>query len=242
MIERTRLAAPHRPLAWMGLFFAFFLGILLPGCNGGKDEPEARSCAETTECDFGQSCLDGLCTARTCATSDGCPIGSFCKGGSCDPGCETTDDCYPDEACNEGVCEARGCRNTTLDCSFGEFCDIATGDCYAAGNSYCEPCVADSSDADQCGSEENLCLSWGQYGDFCGVECDNSTDCPVGYDCIPVGDNAGNIFTKQCITYCWLYGQEGERPAARPLPPSALPECPTVIRTEGDAPAAGAPR
>jgi hypothetical protein len=211
------------------LLLLLFLPLLaLVAC--GDDDETAVTCVETTECAFGESCLDGVCTARSCATSAGCPIASFCDAGSCTQGCQNTDDCYPDQTCTDGSCKARGCRDTSLDCAFGELCDLATGECYPANNNYCKPCVAGSSDAEQCGSVANICLGWGQYGDFCGVECAQTTDCPAGYDCIPVGEN-GNVITKQCITYCWLYTDDDSRATARPTPPLELPpldrdECP----------------
>ena len=195
--------------------------LALAGC--GDPEPGLVTCEETSECAFGESCLNGVCTSRSCATSAGCPVGSFCgSGGECVAGCENTDDCYPDQVCNDGACSPRGCRDTSLDCAFGEFCDTITGECYAASGPYGEPCVAESTNPEQCGTAENVCLRFGQYGDFCGVECDNNTDCPAGFDCIPIGDSAGNVTTKQCITYCWLYDDDTARTTARPLPPSAL--------------------
>ena len=226
---------PRLLRARLGALLLLLLPLLgLTGC--GDKEDEAVTCVETNECAFGESCLEGVCTARSCATSAGCPIGAWCDGGSCAEGCQSDDDCYPDQGCDAdaGACIDRGCRDTSLDCAFGEFCDLATGECYPGNNNYCKPCISGSSDADQCGSTENLCLGWGPYGDFCGVECEQTTDCPAGYDCIPVGEN-GNIITKQCLTYCWLYTDDEARSTARPLPPSSLPpldaECPVDVRT-----------
>lgn len=235
----TAALLPRLHPARVGALLLLILALLpaLTGC-GDKDATEV-TCTETAECGFGESCLEGVCTAKSCATSAGCPVGTYCEtDGSCAVGCQSDDDCYPDQGCDGGGCVDRGCRDTSLDCAFGEFCDLATGDCYPGNNNYCKPCIAESTDPDQCGSSENLCLGWGQYGDFCGVECDNTTDCPAGYDCVPVGEN-GNIITKQCITYCWLYTDDADRSTARPLPPSALPplsadECPPA--TSGPAP------
>lgn len=197
------------------------VALVFTGC--GKSEEEERACTEVSECSFGESCLDGVCTARSCSTSAQCPVGSYCSGGDCTTGCEVDDDCFPDEVCDfeSDACVARGCRDTSRDCAFGEFCDVGTGECYAASNYYCQPCIYESTDPDQCGNSDNLCLPFGQYGDFCGVECDATSDCPAGFDCIPVNLD-GQSTTKQCMTYCWLYEDADSRSMARPQPPSLL--------------------
>ena len=211
---------------------------LFLGCRA--EEENERACADVTECSFGESCLEGVCTARSCSTSAQCPVGSYCSGGDCTTGCEVDDDCFPDEVCDleNKSCETRGCRDTSRDCAFGEFCDVGTGECYAASNYYCQPCIYESTNSQQCGSSENICLPFGQYGDFCGVECDATSDCPAGFDCVPVS-LGGQPTTKQCLTYCWLYEDADSRALANPVPPSLLDptaECATAATRAGGQP------
>ncbi|MEE2785976.1 MAG: hypothetical protein VX589_01470 [Myxococcota bacterium] len=70
----------------------------LPSCaeNTGMDDEQAT---ETTECDDGTICLDGLCTPEACDEDAPCSEGQVCILGSCMIACVTTADCRPAEAC-----------------------------------------------------------------------------------------------------------------------------------------------
>lgn len=201
------------------LMFLLCALIGLAACSG--DAP--AECSETVPCGAFASCVDGQCVAKGCGTSTDCGMQSYCDGGECVAGCQSGDDCYPDEVCdpNTATCAAAACRDTSLDCGFKEFCDPAAGDCYEASGYYCSECR----DEDDCGGNGNLCLNFGANGRFCGVTCDTNIDCPSGFECIPVSDGSGNIISKQCLTYCWLYiddarGPDGpsgvEQPPLRP--------------------------
>ncbi len=182
------------------LGLALALGLL--GCK----ESKVYECSETEPCPGFSTCREGVCEAKRCGTSADCGMEAWCDGGECVEGCQGDKDCYPGDFCDAGACKAGGCRNTSLDCDFNEFCDVATGECYEAAGYYCQPCDGNSTDPDQCGNEDNVCLNLGGgYGSFCGVKCDTEADCPAAYTCIPVTDNFGNVFTQQCVTYCWLY-------------------------------------
>lgn len=195
------LWAPARSVA--------LLSLVLGACGGSKVEGQ---CSEDTPCDDFATCVDGECVRNLCSVNADCGMEAYCAGdGRCTGGCQSGDDCYPGDTCNLGDnrCVAGGCRSTTLDCGFNEFCDPAVGDCYDAGGTYCEPCTNDN----ECGGDGDLCLNLGGgYGRFCGAECASESDCPGGYTCIPISDEFGQVFTYQCITYCWLFiDDEGER-------------------------------
>jgi len=213
----------------MQLFLMLFALVgVLSGC-GDKDV----QCSEDVACSFGEVCIDGTCSSKNCATSADCPMETTCAGGSCTAGCANDDDCYPGDACDttQGQCAEASCRSTTLDCGFKEFCNTVTGECYEASGYYCLECFDD----DDCGGNDNTCLSWGAYGNFCGVTCDTESDCPSGFTCIDVG-SGGSAEFKQCVTYCWLYINDDQKaPPAGELP-SPTPVDPTSPACESGAP------
>lgn len=165
----------------------------LSGCNYGTSE-----CTEEVGCGLGAVCIDGACIERNCSTSGQCGIEQFCSAqGVCTPGCKEDTDCRFGDYCEEATatCQAAECSDTRLDCGFQEFCSPA-GECYDAGGYYCRSCNDDG----DCGGAGNMCLSG-----YCGVTCVADSDCPSGYDCLPVVDLSGNVVSYQCWTYCWLY-------------------------------------
>lgn len=188
--------------------------LLLWSLAACQEEPE---CSETTPCAFGAVCEEGVCVTIPCSTSAQCGMEEYCDNRSCVAGCAEDSDCRPGDICNTefNTCEPRSCRSTDLDCDFKEFCDQGSGECYEAGGYYCKPCDGD----DDCGGNENLCLGFGSSGSYCGVTCETNDDCPASFDCLPIGDISGNIVSYQCLTYCWLYDEDGEGGA----PPVGLP-------------------
>ena len=193
---------------------------LLLGACGSKAVGE---CSEEEPCPGFESCVDGTCVAKSCSADSFCGMEAYCDVGECVGGCNSQDDCYPGDSCAEGQCRSGGCRSTALDCGFNEYCDIATGECYPAPGYACRPCDGGSTDPDQCGNEENLCLNLGGgYGSFCGIQCDSEADCPGGYTCIPIGDEFGTVYTQQCITYCWLYLEDDSASRVSAPPPNML--------------------
>lgn len=167
------------------------LFLLLTGCT-----TEAE-CSEEKPCALLEQCVEGQCVERTCGSSADCGMEAWCDAGTCVAGCQQDGDCYPGDKCDpdNGACVAEGCRTTTLDCDFGQFCNQATGDCYEANGYYCRPCGGET----DCGGNGNQCLDFGAGGEFCGVTCEVESDCPAGYTCWP------GASPPQCITYCWLY-------------------------------------
>jgi hypothetical protein len=198
---------------------------LLLGALGCQNEP--AECSEDIPCEgFGETCVKGACVAKSCSNSNQCGIEEYCDGGACAQGCAEDTDCYPDSVCNteSNACKKRGCRDSNLDCGFGEYCDTSSGTCYDASGYYCRECQDDA----DCGGNGNICLGFGAYGSYCGVTCESTLDCPSAYECLPVSDASGNIFTNQCVTYCWMYIQDEARSAGR----AAAPERPTVVSDE----------
>ena len=184
--------------------------LLLSACDTTEVE-----CADDDSCGFGETCVAGVCTAKGCANSSQCAMEEHCAGGTCVEGCVEDADCYADSVCNfeSGVCEDAACRSTTLDCGFNEFCDTITGDCYDASGYYCRQCPGGTDE--ECGGNGNLCFGWGGYGNWCGVTCEEESDCPSGFTCVEVSDGTGNLISKQCITYCWLYIDDDSGPPSQ---------------------------
>ena len=146
---------------------------------------DGLECSAERACGFGQSCVNGTCEATVCATSDQCPMEHRCEDGACTAGCSGDNDCFPGDLCQADIAECRpaGCRSTELDCSFREFCDTNTGECYDAGEQYCRPCDHDEDCGEgnecwnhHCGGRQNVrrgesCNAWRKqvhYWPHCG--------------------------------------------------------------------------
>ena len=169
----------------------FLMLFTLLSCGGGSD----LGCASDDACEFGQLCIEGECRTSACNTSAQCPMESYCgPDRTCLSGCASSDDCFFGSTCDGGTCVDKACTDTDTDCGFREFCNVAEGECYDAGDLYCRPCGDDS----ECG-DGNIC-----WAGHCGVDCTNN-DCPSGFDCYAIGDSAGNTTGYQCLTYCWLF-------------------------------------
>jgi len=200
----------NRYLMVLVAIVAFFC-VPFVGCNGAPPE-----CDAATPCTgFGETCVAGECLAGSCATSAQCSMEHYCDGRSCQPGCEQPSDCYPGFTCNSElqVCEEDGCDNTSVDCGYREFCNVATGDCYDAGGKYCSFCDEDA----ECG-DGNLCLAH-----YCGVDCSGGRECPSGFECYGFPDEFGNVAAYQCFTYCWLYEDyEPDSFAREPVTPEGI--------------------
>lgn len=199
--------------------FAVLFMVLLGACDNGPPDV----CSEEIACEgFGEICLDGQCVVEDCRSNLDCPMETVCGGGgTCEVGCDSDRDCYPGSLCNTetAVCEDAGCRDTHIDCGFKEFCNTLTGDCYDAGGVHCRPCdprnvANDCNGGDASG--DNRC--WNNY---CTVDCSNGKECPSGFQCYPFSDRSGNVVAFQCLTYCWLYGDEASSQQLAP-PPSEL--------------------
>lgn len=185
------------------------LGLGLGGC----EKKVVGECSEDIPCQAFATCVDGECLLRKCSTNADCGMEAHCDAGECAEGCKLDADCYPGDECNEGTCRKAPCRETSVDCGFGQFCDVSTGECYDASGVYCHSC---SDDAD-CGGNGNYCINFGANGRYCGAECSYDSDCPSGFSCIGLLDEFGNVFTTQCLTYCWLYSDDSSVDVPAPM-------------------------
>ncbi len=137
------------------------------GCSSAD---KAVPCSKNSECEVGQVCLEEECKTVECISSAECDIGKHCTADyTCTAGCEEDTDCLAGETCNDGTCEAYGCRNTQLDCGYGEFCDPTTGQCYPDDSGACSVCDP---------STDPNCLGMTQLG-----PCSSSGACPANQAC-----------------------------------------------------------
>ena len=76
-----------------------------------------------------------------CATSLDCDLEQYCTSNyECVAGCNEDEDCFAGDSCNvdSKECESYGCRDTTLDCAIGEFCNPMTAECFQIHRGHCQ--------------------------------------------------------------------------------------------------------
>jgi hypothetical protein len=186
---------------------AFLLPALLAGLmmTFGLEACAAVECEISANCPQGKVCSEaGLCIEVGCSSSLDCNMEEWCsdESGLCTSGCLHDRDCFPTENCDAAnrTCVRPGCRNTQLDCEFGEFCNNLTGECYDAGGFYCETCESTK----DCGSGNNVCLRMGGSSQtYCGVDCASGQLCPRGYECARVRSLGDVTVGFQCVAACW---------------------------------------
>lgn len=161
-------------------------------------QPEFE-CDEDRPCEFGATCMEGVCETKSCVTSADCSMESHCDNGACTEGCAEDSDCYAGDACNAefGTCDEAECEDSQLDCGFKEFCDTTSGECHEAAY-YCDACTSN----DDCGTD-GICNSYGPYGNFCVFPCTTRLDCPSGFSC-EQAQNADGTVGSFCSAACWL--------------------------------------
>lgn len=176
---------------WMTLLL---LAISAPGCI-----KTAPACASTVECEEGLACVEEECRPVECLASEDCAINNFCdRSYKCVEGCESADDCLAGEECNSGECVSFGCRDTQLDCQYGEFCDTTTGECYQAEENYCKSCDVGASPTCSSDGIQGAC-----FADLNGEDCVTDRDCPTGYRCDNFGAGVGfACHTDACALEC----------------------------------------
>jgi sugar lactone lactonase YvrE len=123
-----------------------------------------------------------------------------CPGG---PGCP----CVENDECDNNVCidtiTGRSCARGCVDSCPSGFRCTATKDgdvgyyCMPKFLNLCAPCQTDL-DCDAPGQEGEVCVSYGDAGNFCGTACESEEDCPTGYGCRD-SDSVEGATAKQCV-------------------------------------------
>ncbi|MBI2372651.1 MAG: hypothetical protein HYV07_01500 [Deltaproteobacteria bacterium] len=173
-------------------------------CNTQGICQERPGCVSNTDCDAAKFCnvATGVCIDRTaCGTDVHCVPGQVCDpaNGRCIDGCRTDGDCPLYNVCEKapgaaaealGACIQGKCGDKSF-CAFGERC--VSGSC--ARDNDPNHCAACNNRAGECGSPQNYCLINVNYDPsnpargteyYCGVSCQQESDCPNGYGCGPI--------------------------------------------------------
>jgi len=190
----------------LGLF-----ALTLSGCTGKE---EAVQCASNTDCDAGSVCVEGECKSPECLTSSDCNIGEHCSASfECTTGCTADTDCVAGESCSDGTCAPYGCRDTHLDCNYGEFCDTTTGLCYPDESGICDSCDPGTDPNCYGTTERGPCTSSGDCppDQECYVKeydesstCRSDADCDAGFVCGYLSDGSGGSIGPVCYaTACY---------------------------------------
>ena len=152
-------------------------------CTSNRDCP--ASATNPTFCDVST----GTCIrASACTLDDHCPFGQICSAGTgtCASGCRNDDGCPVRQACIGGQCQTY-CRDNQLCAQANRFCDPSFGTCSTRpGRVDCLDCTFGGQQV--CGDPATAtCLVFIAEGQndvsFCGMACQESSDCPAGYDC-----------------------------------------------------------
>jgi len=195
-------------------------------CNTATEqEPVAGdACANTSECGDGQLCLSEVCTDVGCTVSEDCAFQQYCdESFACVDGCGDSSDCIAGQECDvaSNTCVDYGCRDSNLDCGYGEFCDTTTGECYPDERRHCGSCDV-ASTGNQCG-QGSQCTAW-----LSGGECDGRNggeevfgviiewgngDCAPGQHCDPfthdqVATGIGYCHEDYCVVPCEISQEE----------------------------------
>ena len=192
-----------------------------------------KGCEVDTECPSGNVCISARCVEACDPVNNPCDDGLICnEKGKCLPpgGCADAYDCpVPETYCDPdtsmcedgcmldmdcksaaklyegGECVKRGCTATYW-CSFGEVCELETGDCVIPPEPFCATCEEDA----ECGEEPSKCLELqdedgNSQGKFCFVACysDPANRCPQGYQCTQLQDQNGASQGEVCARTCY---------------------------------------
>ena len=165
-------------------------------CLSGHCGPENTCvfCTHDTHCEPGQVCNEEFECDQPQLCGEG---GRHCpQGGVCD---EATGRCVS-EGCAEGEGEGEGegeagdaCYECDDDgeCGADRFCDWGRRVCLdEVRAALCQPCAVDAQclrPADPSGSCVERRASGARLERFCGRQCEEDRDCPVGYSCGDIG-------------------------------------------------------
>jgi hypothetical protein len=118
-------------------------------------------------------------------------------------------ECQANEECDSGYCvpgpDGKVCTTLCVDeCPDGWLCkeldSLVNPDsiCVYPHLTLCRPCVFDNDCVQALWGASNHCISHGDEGSFCGVECNALSPCPGGYLCQPVTTSGGSV-VNQCM-------------------------------------------
>ena len=162
------------------------------GDEGGSGGGGTQTCTTAADCVEGQTCADTdgdgvkACVAIECEADGDCDdkaadagVEMICDLGACVP----NDDTPPDTDVVDGDTDKDGEEPPPEDVTDdGTQPPVTTG-------SLCQPCVGD----EDCGGGGAICTPLPE-GDFCTSACGSNNDCPSGYLCIQITNEA-----KQCV-------------------------------------------
>jgi hypothetical protein len=140
-------------------------------CRAGEGRC-SPGCDVTGDCQLGEVCVNGACTAGVCEDSSYCPVGSFCN--------PTTKVCYP------------ATRNYCKACSAGIDCDVNNGElclrlAVEGGGSFC---------AVECAKQSDCPSGYGCWGSY--TVCLLGS-CPSGWKCQDVNILGQPDPVKLCV-------------------------------------------
>ncbi|MFK7929258.1 MAG: hypothetical protein AB8H79_13780 [Myxococcota bacterium] len=169
-------------------------------------------CIDNGDCEEREACVLEVCQPVECLSSTECGIREYCDDETfvCRAGCLEDEDCRAGEACETetNTCEVYGCRNTELDCAFGETCSAVSGECIYDNRGHCDSCTVDFWTGAQgdCPENGSFCLSFqGDAPDvaWCFLPCSTAQPCPRGYVCEDSQDFDGDGRNDPvCSAYC----------------------------------------
>ena len=181
-------------------------GAVTPGGDIPDTGPSRETASDLGAPDFTGRDDVGADAPEEFASSDG----SVDTVAPCDPGdgcfldpCEENSDCLSGwcvEHMGEGVC-TRACQE---DCPPGWTCKLLGNSgpdpayaCVSDVSNLCKPC-ADSTHCKSPGGQEDVCVTYGAEGSFCGGGCEGDGDCPWGFSCVEA-QTVDGIATVQCM-------------------------------------------
>ena len=143
--------------------------------------------------DFGPADVTSPDSGPQCAPGEGCFLDKCQQNGDCLSG-------WCVEHMGEGVC-TMACQE---DCPAGWACKpVGTGGpdivyiCVSDYSNLCKPCVM-SSDCKNVGGADDVCVSYGSEGNFCGGSCDEQQECPWGFTC-KESETVDSVTLFQCV-------------------------------------------
>ena len=194
--------------ALLSLCVAFGLG-----CSTAKEAPP---CTSNSDCTEGQACVEKECKTVDCLSSSDCALGEHCdEKYTCSTGCDESTDCLAGQTCISGTCLDYGCRDTHLDCAYGEFCDTTTGLCYPDDSNTCGDCDPGTDANCFAVYEQGPCSSTGSCprGQECYISeyddsriCSSDADCDRDETCIGLNTGSGGTEGPYCSTLTCFSG------------------------------------